>query len=121
MSGRYAKRIDATHKEVREAFRRVGCSVHDAATAGGGFPDLVVAAPLVLPGLTVPFTFLCEVKTPRRASRLNPRQRKFARGWSGAFIVIESEAEAEEVVACLRAGSLAVFEEPRFAERLPKR
>lgn len=51
----YARRTDANHSEIREAFRKLGCKVFDACRVGDGFPDLVVQ----WSGITM----LCEVKT----------------------------------------------------------
>jgi Holliday junction resolvase-like predicted endonuclease len=51
----YARRTDANHGEIRDAFRKLGCRVFDACRVGQGFPDLVVQ----YGGMTL----LVEVKT----------------------------------------------------------
>src|SRR5688572_2834121 len=53
----FARRTDANHATIRDAFRKLGCRVFDACRVGQGFPDLVVQ----YGGMTL----LVEVKTPK--------------------------------------------------------
>ena len=65
---RQKARTDVAHSAIRDALRRVGCSVHDTSQLGGGFPDLTVRTP-------DGFLLLLEVKSPR--GRLTADQERF--------------------------------------------
>lgn len=83
-----ARQTDATQAEIVSALRQAGCSVHDTHRVGGGFPDLVVWAPVA------GTLHLLEVKTP--GGRLSPIQREFALRWP----VDHVESAAQALRAC---------------------
>ena len=65
---RLKARTDLSHRAIRDALRRVGCSVWDTSQLGGGYPDLCVRTP-------DGFLVLIEVKSPR--GRLTAAQERF--------------------------------------------
>ena len=82
-------RRDSTHAAIRQALRDVGCSVHDCADLGRGFPDLVVG----YHGRT----YLLEAKSPKGKER--PGQAAARLAWrGGAWEVVRSVDEALAVV-----------------------
>ena len=88
-----AKRVDANHAEIVEAFRKLGCSVRSTATVGNGFPDLAVAYRGVVK--------LVEVKDglkPPSAQKLTPDEQAFfdERVW-GPHIVRDLDDVASTV------------------------
>ncbi len=74
---RYAARRDTNHAEIRDGLRKCGFSVHDAGSAGGDLPDLIVGAH----GLT----FLVEIKGPR--GKLSAGQLAFRNEWRGGPVL----------------------------------
>ena len=74
----YARRVDATHKELTKAFRDMGCSVFDTSRVAGGFPDVVVGKN----GKTV----LVEFKSTA-TSKFTPAQDLFMLNWKGSTVV----------------------------------
>ena len=92
----YAKRVDANHSDVVEAFREAmpEATVFDASGAGRGFPDLVVG--------WRGKNFLIELKDPEKvpsARKLTPAQEKFKLKWSGQYDVCHSAADICAVLA----------------------
>jgi hypothetical protein len=88
---RRAARVDANHAEIRETYRRLGCSVADTFTLGKGFPDLVVAK--------FGITDLVEVKDgskPASARKLTDDEIKFHNAWFAKVWIIKS---VEDVLA----------------------
>ena len=97
---RYARRVDANHREVVTALLAVGCSVFDASSVGRGFVDLVAGRQ--------GRTYLIEIKrgaSPSvrkdgytrkgKAGVLMANQAEFAATWRGApVIVVRSVDEA---------------------------
>lgn len=96
-------KTDANQAEIARALRDIGCSVHDTAAVGGGFPDLVVGRG--------GRTYLIEIKT--RLGSFTGEQLKFHREWSGHIAVVRTVAEAFRVVG-------AVAETPRPDLKLQK-
>jgi len=94
-----ARRVDANHADIIDAFRRMGCSVADLSRIGGGIPDLAVG----LYGRTV----LVEVKDGRKppsARKLTPDEDRFRRGWKGYYAIVESLDDVETTVRMLSTG-----------------
>lgn len=90
---RRAARRDDNHAEIVQALRQIGCTVHDTAAVGGGFPDLAV-------GFRGENTFL-EVKDgskPPSARKLTPEQVVWHSQWRGKVFVVESVEQAVRVV-----------------------
>ncbi len=83
---RLKARTDTRHAAIREALRRVGCSVHDTSALGHGFPDLCVRTP-------DGFLLLLEVKSPR--GKLTPDQERH-------FVYFPETAIATTVEEALR-------------------
>jgi hypothetical protein len=68
---RYARRVDANHDAVREAYLADGAAVTDLSGVGAGLPDLLVEYPDLV--------FLAEVKDgtkPPSARELTPAQKR---------------------------------------------
>ena len=91
-------RTDSNQAAMATLLRRLGCSVVDTHTIGGGFPDLVVGI--------VGRTFLVEVKdgdkSPSRR-RLTADEFDFHRDWRGhPPVILESEEEAIRWVGTVR-------------------
>jgi hypothetical protein len=97
---RYARRVDTTHADIRDALRDIGAVVHDTSALGDDFPDLVVG----WRGRTL----LVECKTPTRKdggvkpSAISVGQRTARVLWQGdAWIVATSPEQA--IAECVRA------------------
>jgi hypothetical protein len=94
-----ARKVDANHAEIIDAFRRMGWSVADTSRLGNGFPDLVVAKAMR--------TVLVEVKDGRKppsARKLTPDEDRFRRGWKGSYAIVESLDDVEMTVRMLSTG-----------------
>ena len=90
-------RTDHNHQEIKVAFERMGCSVLDLSSVGGGCPDLLVG----YGGKSI----LIEVKDgakPPSARKLTPDEEDFGRGWKGAYAIVENLDDAQEIVKGLR-------------------
>ena len=88
---RQAARTDDNHAEIREALRKVGCSVLDLSRVGGGCPDLLVWRWGTF--------YLMEVKDgtkPPSARKLTPAQVRFRERFP--VIVVCSVADALRAV-----------------------
>ncbi len=73
-----AARRDANHKDIRDAYRSLGFSVHDTGSVHDGFPDLTVGK--------YGITSLVEVKDPNKPPserRLTESQMIFHAEWKG--------------------------------------
>jgi hypothetical protein len=89
MKSRYAARVDDNHAEIRETFRVLGYSVYDTATAGRGFPDLIIGKDGV--------NYLAEVKDgdkPPSQQKLTKAQKEFHGSWQGQVTIIRSIQDA---------------------------
>jgi len=73
----YAKRTDANHKEIVNAFKDLGCSIFDTSRIGMGFPDLVIGKN----GKTL----LVEIKSSER-SKFTSAQDLFMMNWKGSTV-----------------------------------
>lgn len=85
-------RRDANHAEIKSAFLSVGCSVHDTADVGDGFPDLVVGV--------AGANLLVEVKTP--TGEHTPEQVRFFDEWRGSHYTVRSTDQAIALVMSVR-------------------
>lgn len=83
---------DANHGEIKAAFEQLGCSVHDTADMGGGFPDLAVG----LCGVST----LVEVK--QKDGTLTPAQELFVQTWRGRLSIVRSVDDVITVVQEIR-------------------
>lgn len=100
---RRAAKVDANQPAIVAALRAIGCSVAITSAAGDGFPDLVVG----FNGLNL----LVEVKDgdrPPCERRLTKDQVVFHATWRGTTHVVESVAQALELIARVRAGTVEV-------------
>jgi len=77
-------KVDQNQREIVEALRAVGASVHPTHVVGGGFPDLAVG----YRGQT----FLLEVKMP--GAELNEKERTWHDFWWGHVAVVRNVDEA---------------------------
>jgi Holliday junction resolvase len=87
-----AKKIDANHKELAQAFQACGCSVLSLASLGRGAPDLACG----FGGVTV----LVEVKT--KTGKLNELQTQFRDSWRGGLMIVRNIDDVVFVVNHLR-------------------
>lgn len=85
---RRAAKTDLNQQEIVNALRQIGCSVAVTSSLGNGFCDLCVG----YRGRNL----LVEVKSP--GGRLTDDQVKFRDNWKGQYSVVESIAEAVDVV-----------------------
>lgn len=86
-------RTDSNHSEIREAFRKLGCSVWDTAAMGNGAPDLVVAKSHN--------TICVEVKDgalPPSKRKLTADEQEWMLNWHGAYAVVSDLNDVECVV-----------------------
>lgn len=93
----YARRVDGNHAELKGYFEKLGCAVHDASRAGGGFPDLVVSLHRQ--------TVLVEVKNPTKPKadqELTPEQTRFHREWKGLIYQARTLDDVIAIVAELK-------------------
>jgi hypothetical protein len=70
-----ARRVDANHAQLSEAFRALGCAVLDLSQLGRGVPDLLVGVPGRCPSVWV----LVEVKDGSKS----PSDRKLTEAEAG--------------------------------------
>ena len=91
---RRAARTDANHAEIVQALRTIGASVADTSAVGKGFPDLVVG----MRGRNWLLECKDGDKSPSRR-KLTPDQVEFKAKWRGHWAVVNSAAEAIEVVS----------------------
>ena len=94
---RRASRIDNNHREIVQAFRKLGCSVLPLHTIGKGVPDLLVATG----GRQEGQSMLIEIKAPK--GRLNALQEEFRDNWLGKWAEVRTLDDVAEAVRRLRA------------------
>jgi hypothetical protein len=93
---RYGK-VDANHKDIADAFRKMGCSFLSLAPLGKGAPDAAIG----YGGLTV----LVEIKDgakPKSAQKLTPDQETFWDTWKGGVRLVNGMEAAIETVELLK-------------------
>lgn len=86
---RHHPRLDANHKEVADALRKVGCTVQSLASVGRGCPDLLVGFRRR--------NVLMEVKDgkkPPSRRALTPEEVHWHEWWMGQTVVVESPEQA---------------------------
>ena len=94
---RRAARTDRNHGEIREAFRKLGCSWLDLSAVGRGCPDALVG----FAGLVRLVEIKDGSKPPSRRA-LRPLQRVFMDDWTGGVSLVESIEDAACVASLLR-------------------
>lgn len=107
---RYARRVDANHAELAEAFRVLGCSFLSLAPLGKGAPDGAVG----YGGLTILVEFKDGAK-PKSKQQLNEKQREFWDTWKGGVRVVADLGAVEETVRLLRSWHRKLCEREPFA------
>jgi hypothetical protein len=90
---RRAARRDANHQEIVREFRRLGYSVLDLATVGGGIPDA-----LIWKGKNQ--AALVEIKTEK--GRLKANQKAFSETWPGPVFTCRSIEEVLDIDRAIR-------------------
>ena len=95
---RYAKRVDANHKEIRDGLREKGWMVLDLSGAGDGIPDLAVA---LAPG-TPWFLEIKDGDKPLSAQKLTKAQEVWHSFAWGVTSKVRSLDEAQEVLTWAR-------------------
>ena len=87
-----ARRVDANHGEVINAFRKLGFAVADTSRLGGGFPDAVISRKNK--------TALVEIKDGKKvpsARLLTKPERDFMDGWKGIYLLVENLKQVESI------------------------
>jgi hypothetical protein len=85
------QKVDTNHKEIVNAFRRLGWYVINLSGVGKGVPDILVSK--------VRFTCLVEIKNwiaPKADRKLTPQQEEFHREYPGSLIIVESVQDVIE-------------------------
>ena len=93
---RRAARTDANQPDIVKELRRVGASVAITASAGGGFPDLVVGYRGV--------NYLMEIQDPNQDKahqKLTPDQEIFHRCWTGQISVVKTADQALKIIGAI--------------------
>ena len=85
---RRAAKVDANHKQIVAALRKIGCEVQDLSRMGNGVPDLMAKLRFRIMWL--------EVKSP--GGRLTPHQVKWHLRWSPHVAIVETPEQAIEVM-----------------------
>ena len=85
----YAKRTDANHKEIVNAFKDLGCSIFDTSRIGMGFPDVIIGKN----GKTV----LVEIKSSEKA-KFTTAQDLFMMNWKGSTVCRVHDLEGVKTV-----------------------
>ena len=86
---RYARKVDANHREIVRALRRLGCTVLDLSSHGRDVPDLAVGYRGVVT--------LIELKNPQNKGStrgLSAGQRRWLAEWPGPTAVLWSVEDA---------------------------
>lgn len=83
-------RADLNQKQIVDALRSVGVTVHITNQVGQGFPDLVCGI--------FGKNFLIEVKNDDTRGRLTPEQDIFLDKWKGKVHIVRTVDEALRVV-----------------------
>lgn len=86
-----AKRTDANHVELKQAFEKLGCWVWDMSGVGGGFPDLLIVKNRQ--------PMLIEIKTPK--GRTKKTQTDFAADCPLPCAIVRDVAGVETIVKAL--------------------
>jgi len=82
-------KVDANHREIAQALRKVGCRVLSLAAVGNGCPDLLVYVPRL--GQIRMLEVKDGDKSPSRR-KLTPHQVKFHEEWPVAVVTDIDEA-----------------------------
>lgn len=83
-------KTDRNQKEIVDALRSCGATVHVTAQVGNGFPDLVCGI--------FGKNFLIEIKNPEARGKLTAEQIVFRDRWKGKVYVVNSVEEALRVI-----------------------
>jgi len=100
-------RTDANQQAIVKLLRRCYASVQVLSGVGKGVPDILIGASLPCPhcGCRFPQNRLAEVKDGAKvpsARRFTPAEAKWHQEWKGQKCVIESEAQALELIGAER-------------------
>lgn len=93
---RRAARTDANQPDIVKELRRAGASVAITASAGSGFPDLVVGYRGV--------NYLMEIKDPNQDTthqKLTPDQEIFHGCWTGQISVVKTADQALKIIGAI--------------------
>jgi len=86
-----AAKVDLNQKEIVDALRKAGVSVHSTAKMGGGFPDLVV-------GKGDQY-WLMEIKGLK--GKLTEGQIKFLNEWKAAVHIVRTVDDALKIIGVI--------------------
>lgn len=96
-------RVDATHKEFADAYRKMGCSFLSLSALGDGAPDGIVG----YGGLSLLVEFKDGAK-PKSRQKLTPDQREFWDTWKGGVRLVNSLDAVVESVEVLKRWHVAL-------------
>ena len=97
-------RQDANHKEIRNAFEKLGCSVVDLSPLGKGVPDLLI-------GYSGICCICVEVKDgtrPPSARKLTKDEEKFRMNWTGGYRLVQNVDDVTKTVQLLQGWHRAI-------------
>lgn len=89
-----ARKIDANQRRVVKELRQMGCSVAILSAVGDGCPDILVG----YRGTNVLMELKDGDKSPSRR-QLTPDQKEFHDTWHGPLYVVESPAQAVDIMS----------------------
>jgi hypothetical protein len=100
---RRAAKVDANQPEIVKTFRAMMCSVQHTHMIGEGFPDVIIATTKNGP------SHLIEIKDgdkPPSKRKLTRDEQKWHDEWLGNVHIVETPAQAEDLVNKLRRAGL---------------
>jgi hypothetical protein len=89
-------RVDINQKEITEALRAAGASVHPTHMVGKGFPDLTVG----WRGINY-FMELKDGNAPLSQQKLTKEEAEWHSKWRGTIFIVKSVREALEVIGAV--------------------
>lgn len=101
---KYGK-VDANHKEVADAFRKLGCSFLSLAPLGKGAPDALIGYGGICCAIEIK-----DGAKPKSAQKLTPAQREFWSTWKGGVRLVTDLQAVAETAQLLRRWQATLWE-----------
>ena len=98
---RYAKRVDANHDAVKQAFKALGCWVGDLHGLGQGMPDLLVSVP---PSNVLALIEVKDGDKPPSKRKLTKPEQEFHETCPAMIWIVEGLEDVKTVVRYYRLG-----------------
>ncbi|SEO78270.1 hypothetical protein [Nitrosovibrio sp. Nv6] len=106
MTRKYGAKKDANHKEIVDAFEKLGACVLDMSTLGSGVPDILV--------MCKGTPYMVDIKNPKTGygkRGLNQNQKEWAAEWKGGPVYMISTVDQVTDMVNGRLGSIKRFPE----------